>query len=292
MKVFVDSNRTITIFGKGQIIGEFNASVLNFEFPQEIASIPESELNKYLVFQKEGMKPKQIIDNQVKLSDLYTQDRILTMQIFVKKDKTLLYKSEIFELEFEDTLDFEYETSIDDLDIIDNLISQYKDLKAKYEEQIAKSQIEYDKLLENFSDLNTKVTTLEEARENAEKSRISNENIRVQNEQSRKNNETSRIEKENQRNLNEVQREETFNSKIEEVEEAINELSNYKKDLEIAIANNFETFETETNQSIMQSFEKFVNDSKAMIVDMIAKDISQISFRINENGELEVIING
>lgn len=128
MDVKVNENRSIIVSGVGQIIGENNATVLNFSFPNEIVGIDIEKLNKYIVFDigKNNIQP--IENNQFALSSLYTQSTELVMQVLIKKGKSLLFESEKFLLEFQDNIEVHYETTINDLDIIDNLITQYQEI--------------------------------------------------------------------------------------------------------------------------------------------------------------------
>lgn len=85
--------------------GEHNATILNFIFPLKIAGIEISKLKKYIHFDipKTGLQP--IEDDQYLVSKALTQNDCLKCQVYIKKsDNSLVFKSEIFELNFLDAL--------------------------------------------------------------------------------------------------------------------------------------------------------------------------------------------
>lgn len=208
MNVIVNENRKITLEGIGQIVGEHNATVLNFTFPEKIVGIDIDELNKYLVFDLYGVSPQLIKNNTFSLSNLYTEQTELVMQIQIKRGNDLLFKSEKFMLEFEEGIEVNYETTVEDLDVIDNLITQYQSLVENI--VILKTN------LENFE---TTIENAESLRNLAESARISGEDLRVDNE-------NERIQNENTRNANETNRQETFTTLSQQMENAINGIEN------------------------------------------------------------------
>lgn len=181
MNIHVSENRQITLHGIGQIIGEHNATVLNFTFPEKIVGIDIDDLNKYLVFDLDGVSPQLIENNTFNLSSLYTKQTELVMQIKIMRGNDLLFKSEKFMLEFEEDIEVNYKTTVEDLDVINNLITQYQTLVANIE--TIKTNLEtLETTIENAESLRSLV---ENARIVGEEIRVDNENVRIQNESSR-----------------------------------------------------------------------------------------------------------
>ena len=233
MNVIVNENRKITLEGIGQIVGEHNATVLNFTFPEKIVGIDIDDLNKYLVFDLEGVSPQLIENNTFNLSNLYTEQTELVMQIQIKRGNDLLFKSEKFMLEFEEGIEVNYETTVDDLDVIDNLITQYQTLVANIVT-----------LQENLANFETTIENAEALRNLAENARIEGEELRVDNED-------ERIQNENTRKTNETNRQQTFTELSEQMNKAISGIEN--------------TINTK-----------------------VAERFNNMTFSINENGEMEV----
>lgn len=273
MNVIVKENRQVSLSGIGQIIGEHNATVLNFTFPKEIIGIDIDELNKYIIFDLDGVSPQIIENDTFNLSSLYTEQTELIMQIAIMRGKDLLFKSEKFMLEFEDGIEVNYETTVDDLDVINNLITQYQ--------KIVEQVIEINKNLKNFE------TTIEDAerlrvlaedariigediRVSNEESRIANENIRVSNEKERIKSETNRSNDEKIRQSNETERTTNESTRIENEQARKDNFKKLSKELEDAIKGIDNTIDTK----VVQRF-------------------NNIKFSINNNGDLEVkLING
>lgn len=226
MNVIVNENRKITLEGIGQIVGEHNATVLNFTFPEKIVGIDIDDLNKYLVFDLEGVSPQLIENNTFNLSNLYTEQTELVMQIQIKRGNDLLFKSEKFMLEFEEGIEVSYETTVDDLDVIDNLITQYQTLVANIVT-----------LQKNLADFETTIENAEALRNLAENARIEGEELRVDNE--------------NERIQNETNRQQTFTALSKQMSDAISGIEN--------------TINTK-----------------------VAERFNNMTFSINENGEMEV----
>lgn len=208
MDVIVNENRRIILHGIGQMIGEHNATVLNFTFPEKIIGIDIDELNKYLIFDTEGLSPQLIENNTFDLSNLYTKQNELIMQIHIKHGNDLLFKTEKFMIEFEDGIEVHYETTVDDLDVIDNLITQYQLLVA------------------NIVALQENLANFEITIENAEALRNLAENARIESEELRVDNENERIQNENTRKTNETNRQQKFSTLSTQMENAIREIDN------------------------------------------------------------------
>ena len=169
MRISVNENRKIVVEANKGIIGENNATIIDFTFPDTIASYPIEELNKYIIFDKEEVSPQLIENNRYIISDVLTQEKSLIAQIWIKKDEVMLFKSEIFELSFNDTLKVSYTVSVEDIDIINTLITQYNTLKSNFEIDNSTLQTEISNLqdvisteIQNENTRNTVYTTLVE----------------------------------------------------------------------------------------------------------------------------------
>lgn len=135
MNIYIGKDRIIEMSGDLGVQGENNATLIHFKFPEEIAGIDVNEFNKYIYFYKEGenISPQLILNDEISVSNEITQYDILEAQIIIKRGATHLFESEIFELEFREKLDFNYNISVDSIDIIDNLIIKYEELLKKIE---------------------------------------------------------------------------------------------------------------------------------------------------------------
>lgn len=107
MIIQILEDRRVHIFkdNNAGTLGENNATVLNFIFPEKIRGIAIAELKKYIHFDiaKTGLQP--IEDNKYLVSKALTQYDSLSSQVYIKtSDNSLVFKSEIFELKFLDSL--------------------------------------------------------------------------------------------------------------------------------------------------------------------------------------------
>lgn len=160
MKIILSTNREINYSENENIQGENKATVIYFEFPEKISGIDINELNKYIIFNLEGVSPQLIENNQYTITDALTQKESLEAQIHIKRGKDLLFKSEIFELDFGKSLEINYTITLDDLDIIDSLIRQYEELNNNFNTEVS-----------NLISLEQSIRTAEELRNSAETSR-------------------------------------------------------------------------------------------------------------------------
>ena len=160
MKIILSTNREINYSEDENIQGENNATIIYFEFPEKISGIDINELNKYIVFNLEGISPQLIENNQYTITDALTQKETLEAQIYIKRGKDLLFKSEIFELDFGKSLEINYTVTLDDLDIIDSLIRQYEELNEKFNSEVT-----------NLISLEQSIQTAENLRASAETNR-------------------------------------------------------------------------------------------------------------------------
>ena len=160
MKIILSTNREINYSENENIQGENKATVIYFEFPEKISGIDINELNKYIIFNLEGVSPQLIENNQYTITDALTQKESLEAQIHIKRGKDLLFKSEIFELDFGKSLEINYTITLDDLDIIDSLIRQYEELNNNFDTEVS-----------NLKSLEQSIQAAEELRNSAETSR-------------------------------------------------------------------------------------------------------------------------
>lgn len=142
MNIKLLENKDVIVTNSNSIQGEINSSKLIFELPDKIGNYNISELNVYLVFDIEGMSPILITSQDCHLPEEVTENEMVIAQIYIMKEKTMLYKSKIFELYFESTIECSYVVKVDDIDIINSLIEQYNEL-------LANAETVNDTLLEN-----------------------------------------------------------------------------------------------------------------------------------------------
>ena len=173
MKIKVSTNRDIDYLEDENIQGENNATVIYFEFPEKVAGLDINELNKYIIFNLEGVSPQLIENNQYTITDALTQKETLEAQIYIKRGKDLLFKSEIFELNFGNSLEVNYTITIDDLDIIDSLITQYEELNKQYTADIATGTKSIKDIENEISEAEKLRTMAEDERKKAETTRSS-----------------------------------------------------------------------------------------------------------------------
>lgn len=228
----------------------------------------------------EGVSPQIIENNTFNLSSLYTEQTELIMQIVIMRGKDLLFKSEKFMLEFEDGIEVNYKTTVDDLDVINNLITQYQEL--------VKQVIDIDESLKNLEIIMEDAERLrviaedarilgEEIRVSNEESRIQKENARISNEETRILNETNRVDAEKNRSTNETKRQTNENTR--ETNET-NRIENEK------------SRKTEFDK-LSQQLENAIKSIDSNINTKVVERFNNMEFSINDKGNLEVkLING
>lgn len=201
--------------------GENNATILNFTFPEKIATLDSNLLNKYIIFKyyKDGQEvvtdPLEIVDNSFTIPSSLTGCEELEAQVLVKKDSVLLFKSEIFEILLGESLPEELHLEFDDLDVLNTLIEQYKQAIAD-----GSSEIEA---------LKTEIETLSTSIQDSEDKRVLAENSRVEAEENRQTQFEETLQKikdlTESYNTNATKKTEDFNKNYDTKVEAINSLA-------------------------------------------------------------------
>ena len=200
--------------------GENNATILNFTFPETIATLDSNLLNKYIIFSYEKDRqevvtdPLEIVDNSFTIPASLTSQEELEAQVLVKKDSVLLFKSEIFEILLEESLPVELHLDFDDLDVLNTIIEQYKQAITD-----GSSEIET---------LKNEIETLSKSIEDSEDKRVLAENSRVETEENRQTQFEETLQKikdlTEAYNSNATQKTEDFNDNYDKKVELINSL--------------------------------------------------------------------
>ncbi len=157
--------------------GENNATILNFTFPEKIATLDSNLLNKYIIFnyKKDGQEvvtdPLQIVDNSFTIPASLTGQEELETQVLVKKDSVLLFKSEIFEIILGESLPLELHIDFDDLDVLNTVVEQYKQAIADGSSEIEALKTEIETLFTSIQDAENKRVLAENSRVEAEENR-------------------------------------------------------------------------------------------------------------------------
>lgn len=178
-EIFIQENRNVI---SNELLrgvqGEVNAMILKFKFPARIATLNTSDLNKYIIFKYSGedgstkiTDPLSIINDEFEIPGELTGQASLEAEVLIKKDNVLLFKSAIFEILLDESLPIELHLNFDDLDVLNTLIDQYK-------EMLKNGSTEIEKLKTSIIDLTNSIQTEED-------SRIEAENIRKQHEEER-----------------------------------------------------------------------------------------------------------
>ena len=202
------------------IQGENNATILNFTFPEKIATLDSNLLNKFIIFKyyKDGQEvvtdPLEIVDNSFTIPASLTGQEELEAQVLVKKDSVLLFKSEIFEIILGESLPLELHIDFDDLDVLNTVVEQYKQAIAD-----GSSEIET---------LKNEIETLSKSIEDSEDKRVLAENSRVEAEENRQTQFEETLQKikdlTESYNTNATKKTEDFNKNYDTKVEAINSL--------------------------------------------------------------------
>lgn len=186
MNIYILSNREIVKNEVAGNNGENNAEIMQFHFPEQIVGIDMSKITKWIQFHNESLDLLQMIENdKYSLTDLITQYESVEYQVLLKYNNLVLWKSNIDELDFGESLDIDVTITVDDLSVLNQLKLQVEELKKQYEEAIKKGNTDIAKLIKQVEDLETKINTAEEARKTAEQNRVIAENARVQAESER-----------------------------------------------------------------------------------------------------------
>lgn len=180
MNIYILSNRDIVNQNDlAGINGENNAEIMYFHFPEQIVGIDMSTITKWIQFKNEELDLLQMLENdQYSLTDLITQYESVNYQVLLKYEETVLWKSKISELNFDESLDISTTITIDDLSVLNQL-------KLQYEELLKQGNTDIDNLIKKIENLEKEINQTEGLRVKSEESRIIAENKRVQAEKER-----------------------------------------------------------------------------------------------------------
>ena len=155
MNIYILSNRDIVNQNDlAGINGENNAEIMYFHFPEQIVGIDMSTITKWIQFKNEELDLLQMIENdQYSLTDLITQYESVNYQVLLKYEETVLWKSKISELNFDESLDISTTITIDDLSVLNQL-------KLQYEELLKQGNTDIDNLIKKIENLEKKLIKL------------------------------------------------------------------------------------------------------------------------------------
>lgn len=242
------------------IQGENNATILNFTFPEKIATLDSNLLNKFIIFKyyKDGQEvvtdPLEIVDNSFTIPASLTGQEELEAQVLVKKDSVLLFKSEIFEIILGESLPLELHIDFDDLDVLNTVVEQYKQAIAD-----GSSEIET---------LKNEIETLSKSIEDSEDKRVLAENSRVEAEENRQTQFEETLQKikdlTESYNTNATKKTEDFNKNYDTKVEAINSLVSSASSSASAAASSAEQA-SKTAESASQAITSALNSAKSAL---------------------------
>lgn len=238
--------------------GENNATILNFTFPEKIATLDSNLLNKFIIFKyyKDGQEvvtdPLKIVDNSFTIPASLTAQEELNAQVLVKKDSVLLFKSEIFEILLGESLPLELHIDFDDLDVLNTVVEQYKQAISEGSSIIKDLEKELDEIIKNI--------------EQAEENRNSAENERIEAEKNRQSEFEETLKKikdlTEEYNSNATKKTEDFNKNYDTKVEAINSLVSSASSSASAAAISAEEA-AKTAESASQAITSALNSAKS-----------------------------
>lgn len=266
MNIYILSNRDVVNQNDlAGINGENNAEIMYFHFPEQIVGIDMSNITKWIQFKNEKLDLLQMIENdQYSLTDLITQYESVEYQVLLKYEETVLWKSKISELNFDESLDISTTITIDDLSVINQL-------KLQYEELLKQGNTDIDNLVKKIENLEKEINQAEMVRVESEESRVIAENERVQ---------------------AESERNQTLANLVKEVNDTISRLSHsideYNQNAEIQLnrlentANNSVSDINSAKSSALSSISNAestalenINNEKDNVVETIGNEIDQ-----------------
>lgn len=302
-EIFVQENRNVISneLLRG-IQGEINAMILKFKFPEKIATLNTSDLNKYIIFKyssEDGSTkitdPLEIVNDEFEIPGELTGQASLEAEVLIKKDNVLLFKSAIFEILLDESLPIELHLNFDDLDVLNTLVEQYK-------EMLKNGSTEIDDLKKSIIDLTNSIQTEED-------SRIEAENIRQQNEEERIKNykeiiaqikdmtesyNSNATEKLNEFNENAIRKENVLNDLASEIEkfsrsasENAKQASKSAEDSLIIAQNSKKELSETVNQSLKTIDLSTEEAKKSLSAYETAKELDFESFYNEKAEELE-----
>lgn len=173
MNIYILSNReVVNQSDSAGTNGENNAEIMYFHFPEQIVGIDMSNITKWIQFKNEELDLLQMIENdEYSLTDLITQYESVEYQILLKYNNLVLWKSNVAELDFGESLDISTTITVDDLSVLNQLKLQVEELKKQYEEAIKQGNDDIAKLIKQVEDLETKINKAENGRVQAESER-------------------------------------------------------------------------------------------------------------------------
>lgn len=259
-EIFIQENRNVI---SNELIrgvqGEVNAMALKFKFPAKIATLNTSDLNKYIIFKyssEDGSTkitdPLEIVNDEFEIPGELTGQASLEAEVLVKKDNVLLFKSAIFEILLDESLPIELHLNFDDLDVLNIVIDQYK-------EMLKNGSTEIDDLKKSIIDLTNSIQTEED-------SRIEAENIRQQNEEERIKNYKEIIAQ-----IKDMT--ESYNSNASEKLNEFNENATEKENVLNDLASEIEKFSRSATESAKQASESA--EDSLIIAQNSKKELSE-----------------
>lgn len=170
----IQRNREVIEEEVAGVLEEHNAEIMTFTFPTDIVGIDIDDMTKWLVFEIEGLDPQEIIDNQYVLSSIITEHDSVRYQVMIKYGETVLYKSMVKTLYFDETLEVDnIQINLDDLSVLNQLKDQVNELKTQYETIIEEGNEDITKLISQVNSLETTIEVAEQKRESNERARQS-----------------------------------------------------------------------------------------------------------------------
>lgn len=180
MQIYILSNREVIKNEVAGNNGENNAEIMYFHFPEQIVGIDLSNVTKWIQFKNENLDLLQMIENdEYSLTDLITQYESVEYQVLLKYNNLVLWKSNIDELDFGESLDIDVTITIDELSVLNQLRLQVIELKKQYEDAINQGNTDIANLIKQVENLETKINNAEALRETAETNRVIAEDERV-----------------------------------------------------------------------------------------------------------------
>lgn len=179
MNIYILSNREVVKNDVAGNNGENNAEIMRFHFPEQIVGIDMDKITKWIQFKNEELDLLQMIENdEYSLTDLITQYESVEYQVLLKYNNLVLWKSNVAELDFGESLDISTTITVDDLSVLNQLKLQIEELKKQYEDVINQGNDDIAKLIKQVEDLETKINKAEQNRVTAENGRVQAESER------------------------------------------------------------------------------------------------------------------
>lgn len=142
---------------------------MHFFFPDKIAGISIDNFTKWIIFDIDGLEPQEIKNNQYSLSNIITQNESVDWQLQLKYGETILFKSIVNTLYFEESLIKDVIIKLDDLSILNQLKIQIEELERKINTAESNRETTFEESITNMNKIieNLKYS-IEEYNTNAE----------------------------------------------------------------------------------------------------------------------------